>query len=163
MPRAPHSSALLAGRPLAKRSVFSISMSRTRSMPLSSDISTRLTRGTGTRRPSGCHTKASADVRSGCWPRCGARRSSALAIRSRTSFCANGVALAFALAEALPCERGFVLGFDFVLDLAICTAFNGGAALSGTGEAPQAEGVKNGQKCPDLRGLAALQLGLRPL
>ena len=50
MPRAPHSSALLAGRPLAKRSVFSTSVSRTRSMPLSSDISTRLTRGTGASR-----------------------------------------------------------------------------------------------------------------
>ena len=47
MPRAPHSSALLAGRPRAKRSVFSTRMSRTRSMPLSSDMSTRLTRGTG--------------------------------------------------------------------------------------------------------------------
>ena len=56
MPRAPHSSALLAGRPLAKRSVFSISTSRTRSMPLSSDISTRLTRATGASRPSGCQT-----------------------------------------------------------------------------------------------------------
>ena len=45
MPRAPQSRALLAGRPLAKRSVFSTSTSRTRSIPLSSDISTRLTRG----------------------------------------------------------------------------------------------------------------------
>ena len=52
MPRAPHNSALFAGRPLAKRSVFSISVSRTRSMPLSSVISTRLTRGTGTQRAS---------------------------------------------------------------------------------------------------------------
>ena len=33
MPRAPQSSALLAGSPRANRSVFSISMSRTRSMP----------------------------------------------------------------------------------------------------------------------------------
>ena len=66
MPRAPHSSALLAGRPLAKRSVFSTSTSRTRSMPLSSDISTRLTRLTGaSRRPSGCQTKASAPAKSG--------------------------------------------------------------------------------------------------
>ncbi len=60
MPRAPHSSALLAGRPSAKRSVFSIRMSRIRSMPLSRPRSTRLTRGTGASRPSGCQTKASA-------------------------------------------------------------------------------------------------------
>ena len=36
MPRAPHSSALLAGRPAAKRRVLSSRMSRTRSMPTSS-------------------------------------------------------------------------------------------------------------------------------
>src|SRR4051794_3914747 len=60
MPRAPQSSALLAGRPLAKRSVFSIKMSRRRSMPLSRPSSTRLTRGTGASRPLGCHMKASA-------------------------------------------------------------------------------------------------------
>ena len=60
MPRAPHSSALLAGRPLAKRSVFSIRMSRIRSMPLSRPRSTRLTCGTGASRPFGCQTKASA-------------------------------------------------------------------------------------------------------
>ena len=34
MPRAPHSSTLLAGKPAAKRSVLSSRMSRTRSMPL---------------------------------------------------------------------------------------------------------------------------------
>src|SRR5947209_5035242 len=60
MPRAPHSSALLAGRPSAKRSVFSIRMSRMRSIPLSRPRSTRLTRGTGDSRPLGCQTKASA-------------------------------------------------------------------------------------------------------
>ena len=37
-------------------------MSRIRSMPLSSPRSTRLTRGTGASRPSGCQTKASADA-----------------------------------------------------------------------------------------------------
>ena len=47
MPRAPHSSALLAGRPLANRSVFSNRRSRTRSIPLSRPISTRFTFGTG--------------------------------------------------------------------------------------------------------------------
>ncbi len=47
MPRAPHSSALLAGRPRAKRSVFSSSRSRTRSTPRSSAMSTRLTFATG--------------------------------------------------------------------------------------------------------------------
>ena len=89
MPRAPQSSALLAGKPLAKRSVFSIRMSRIRSMPLSRLISTRLTRGTGASRPSGCQINASA------WPsesaveealdaadRCAAMASSANAIRS---------------------------------------------------------------------------------
>src|ERR1700712_3071808 len=60
MPRAPHNSALLAGYPLAKRSVFSIRMSRIRSMPLSRLSSTRLTRGTGASRPLGCQMKASA-------------------------------------------------------------------------------------------------------
>ena len=52
MPRAPQSRALLAGRPSAKRSVFS----RIRSTPLSRNSSTRLTRGTAARRPSGCQT-----------------------------------------------------------------------------------------------------------
>ena len=57
IPRAPQSSALFAGSPLANRSVFSTSTSRIRSTPLSSDISTRLTRATGaSRRPSGCQT-----------------------------------------------------------------------------------------------------------
>src|SRR3981189_3637107 len=58
MPRAPHSSTLLAGRPSAKRSVFWMRMSRTRSIPLSRPMSTRLTRGTGTSRPFGCQMKA---------------------------------------------------------------------------------------------------------
>src|SRR5579863_5964223 len=60
MPRAPHSSALLAGSPLAKRSVFSIRMSRIRSIPFRRPMSTRLTRGTAASRPSGCQMKASA-------------------------------------------------------------------------------------------------------
>src|SRR3954454_14200445 len=60
MPRAAHNSALLAGYPLAKRSVFSSRMSRSRSMPLSRPRSTRLTRGTGASRPLGCQMKASA-------------------------------------------------------------------------------------------------------
>ena len=86
MPRAPQSSALLAGSPLAKRSVLSISRSRTRSMPLSSDMSTRLTRGTGARRrPSGCQAKASAAAKSGDAGTGGASRSSAAAIRSAVS------------------------------------------------------------------------------
>ena len=65
MPRAPQRSALLAGRPAAKRSVLSISVSRERSMPLRSGSSTRLTLGTGCRRGgSACQTKASAAERS---------------------------------------------------------------------------------------------------
>ncbi len=83
MPRAPHSSALLAGRPRAKRSVFSSSTSRIRSMPLSSDISTRLTLATGTSlRPSGCQEKASAAANCGAAGAPGASRSSAAATRS---------------------------------------------------------------------------------
>ena len=86
MPRAPQSSALLAGRPLAKRSVLSISTSRTRSIPRSRDMSTRLTLGTGTRRrPSGCQTKASATPRSGAAGTRGLRRSSASAMRRSVS------------------------------------------------------------------------------
>ena len=93
MPRAPQSSALFAGRPLANRSVFSIRMSRIRSMPLSRPRSTRLTRGTGANRPLGCHTKASAAANessaSGAGDpadSCAAMLSSARAIRSAPSF-----------------------------------------------------------------------------
>ena len=83
MPRAPQRSALLAGRPRAKRSVFSTSTSRMRSMPLSSDISTRLTLATGASlRPSGCQENASAAANRGAAATSGASRSSAAAIRS---------------------------------------------------------------------------------
>ena len=79
MPRAPQSSALLAGRPRAKRSVFSTRRSRTRSMPLSSDISTRLTRRTGASRAVGVPDKGLGGgefrrVRAGPAPAAPARR-----------------------------------------------------------------------------------------
>ena len=65
VPRAPHSSTLLAGSPAAKRRVLSSRMSRTRSIPRNSPISTRLTASTGSSQPrSACHTKASAASRS---------------------------------------------------------------------------------------------------
>ena len=51
IPRAPHRSALLAGKPRAKRWVFSTRRSRTRSMPRRSERSTRLTRAIGARSP----------------------------------------------------------------------------------------------------------------
>src|SRR6516225_8346264 len=51
MPRAPHSSALLAGSPRAKRSVLVSRGSRMRSMPLSSERGTRLTSATGMKPP----------------------------------------------------------------------------------------------------------------
>src|SRR6266446_6643998 len=70
IPRAPQSSALLAGRPRVKRSVFSTRMSRIRSIPLSSDMWTRLTCGTGSSPRSGCQMKASA-VPSSDAPRAG--------------------------------------------------------------------------------------------
>src|ERR1700742_1034815 len=101
MPRAPQSRALLAGSPSAKRSVFSIRMSRIRSMPLSRPRSTRLTRGTGASRPFGCQTNASALARvsASLWSgevadRCAATDSSARAIRSAVADSAD-VALGF--------------------------------------------------------------------
>src|SRR6516225_4154227 len=129
MPRAPHKSALFAGKPLAKRSVFSTRTSRTQSIPLSSDISTRLTRGTGARRPSGCHTNASAALRSGSALRCGAKRSRAPAMRSNTWAWPEGRAVALGLGVE---RRG-----DLDFDLAIGTPGNR-AALSGRALPPQA-------------------------
>ena len=65
MPRAPHSSTLLAGSPAAKRRVLSSRMSRTRSIPCSRSSSTRFTLATGSSQsPSACQTKASAASRS---------------------------------------------------------------------------------------------------
>jgi hypothetical protein len=52
---------------------------------------------------------------------------------------------------------------DFDLDLAIAGAFGDCAALSGAALALQGSLRENGQKWPVLGGLAALQLGLRPL
>ena len=71
MPRAPHSSALLAGSPSAKRRVLSRRSVAVRSMPFSSDRGTRLTLLTGAKCPgilkfAGlCQTKASAASKSG--------------------------------------------------------------------------------------------------
>ena len=82
MPRAPHSSTLLAGSPLAKRRVLSSNMSRTRSIPWSRSRSTRLTFFTGSRYwLSACQTKASAASRSLAGAGLGAKRSSAAAMR----------------------------------------------------------------------------------
>jgi hypothetical protein len=48
---------LFAGRPVAKRRVLSVRMSHWRSMPRSSVMATRLTRGTASSRlPSACQT-----------------------------------------------------------------------------------------------------------
>ena len=86
IPRAPQRSALFAGSPRANLSVFSTRRSRTRSIPLSSDIATRLTLATGTsRRPSGCHTKASAAWKSGCSGAAGASLSRAAAMEASAS------------------------------------------------------------------------------
>src|SRR5262245_24390682 len=135
MPRAPHKSALLAGSPLAKRSVFSTNTSRTRSIPLRSDISTRLTRATGARRPSGYQTKASAAPRSGRIVRCGESLSSAAAMRSNAASGPAGRAPAF----------GFGVGRrdDLDFDLAIGVSVNR-AALSGAALVPQAAPRENG-------------------
>src|SRR5690606_34189275 len=85
MPRAPHRSALLAGRPAAKRCVLSARMSRTRSTPRINAMSTRLTRWTGSSAPvSADQTKQSAAARSVASGSRGASRATA-AIR-RSSF-----------------------------------------------------------------------------
>ncbi len=86
MPRAPHSMALLAGRPRAKRSVLSSRICFCRSTPCSSEISTRDTLATGARcGGEGCQTKASAEPRSAADGGGGARRSSASAMRMASS------------------------------------------------------------------------------
>ncbi len=143
MPRAPHSNALLAGSPLVNRSVFSIRMSRIRSTPLSRPISTRLTRGTGARRPSGCQTKASAapsdSAGSAAAGEAAARRlamlSRALAIRSAVapSSAVSGrfvAAFAARLAAVLGVVLRVVLLVDFLAFFGICPVPDG-AALSG--------------------------------
>ena len=121
MPRAPHSSALLAGSPLANRSVFSISVSRMRSMPLSSIISTRLTRGTGARRaPLGCQMKASAASKSVPVSTAGASRSSAAATRASMSGSRldEPLALVWLADVALDCPDGALeRDFDFAMEV----------------------------------------------
>ncbi len=106
MPRAPHSRALLAGRPRAKRSVLSISRSRTRSTPWSSEMSTRLTLAIGSSAPrSARQTKASAASKSGRGSGGGARRSSASAMRAssraRSEEAGDGAVIGSSMAGAL--------------------------------------------------------------
>ncbi len=98
MPRAPHSSALLAGSPRANRMVLSISWSAACEMPLSSLSGTRLTLATAW-NPSGsaCQTKASAASKSTGAGAGGASRSSAAAIRSRRVSKASSCVMAFNL------------------------------------------------------------------
>src|SRR5439155_23253686 len=84
MPLAPHRRALLAGRPLANRRVFSIRISRVWSMPRRSSISTRLTLETGSSRRRGAfQMKAEAEVRSWAGGGAGASLSRAEAIRRK--------------------------------------------------------------------------------
>src|SRR5580658_2877849 len=149
MPRAPHNSALFAGRPRAKRSVFSTKRSRTRSIPLRSDMSTRLTRRTAASlRLSGCQMKASAAEKSDSGGGGGARRSNALAIRASTSALpSRGL--------GVPVTRATFL-IAFLLeregDLAMI-APGCGLSLSGAGVGSQAHPQRS----------AALQLGQRQL
>src|SRR5262249_1862483 len=154
IPRAPHKRALLAGKPLAKRSVFSTRTSRTRSIPLSSDISTRLTRGTGARRPSGCHTNASAALRSGSVLRCGDNRSTASARRSNRSAWPEGRA------------GGVGLGVEGRGDLD-CVWVSGPpgnrVALGGGAFPPQGACPKRGGKGEFFAPTPPLQLGARQL
>ena len=82
MPRAPHSMALLAGRPRAKRSVFSTRMAFCRSTPFSRPMSTRETLGTGARcGGDGMPDESIGRVRSTRAGGGGASRSSASAMR----------------------------------------------------------------------------------
>src|SRR5262249_1043240 len=136
MPRAPHSSALLAGSARAKRSVFSTRMSRMRSMPLSSDMSTRLTRGTPARcRPSRCQMKASAAAKSVTAAGGGASRSSAAAIARRVAPSGAGARSDFELVDVslAPLGTGFFAGFFGI------AAWNldPGRSLKGQGDTPQ--------------------------
>ncbi len=146
MPRAPHKSALLAGNPRAKRSVFSKSRSRTRSIPFRSDISTRLTREIGANRPGGCQTKASAASKSGLARTAGARRSSAAAIRPAASGAGIGSGL------DLPFRRGFLT--RLAMDLRCLRSTLSGTPARPQGRLPAASRRPAGN---------ALQLGLRPL
>ena len=69
MPRAPHSSALLAGRPRAKRRVLSSSCSAARSMPLSRPSGWRLTCATARKRfGRGLPHEGLAHARNRPWP-----------------------------------------------------------------------------------------------
>src|SRR5262249_38396621 len=154
MPRAPQSNALLAGKPLGKRPVFLTRTSGTRSIPFRSDISTRFTWATGASRPSGCQINASAAARSARAVRCGARRSSATAIRSSVSGCPAGRVPPFGLGA----ERCEDLDFDLAIRVSVSRA-----ALSGARFLPQASLRENGRKRGVLRVEAALQLGGRPL
>src|SRR5262245_50807489 len=158
MPRAPQRSALLAGRPRAKRSVFSTSTSRMRSMPLSSDISTRLTLATGTSlRPSGCQENASAAANRGAGAASGASRSSAAAIRSSVG-CEGADSLDIrGRAEVL--EGRFRTRLAMACDRVRLTLTGAPAALQ-----DRQQDRRFGQ--PDQaarRGRAALQLGHWPL
>src|SRR5215813_10763341 len=161
MPRAPQSSALLAGRPLAKRSVFSIRMSRIRSMPLSRKRSTRLTRLTSVSRPSGCQTKASAWLNDSAEAgavafaeRCAAMVSSACTIRPATSSSGSAVGR-FAATFTVLSSTGLDAGRDGVLPGFLdMSQVPDGAALSGL-DAPS--------KRACVKGWPALQLGPRQL
>src|SRR5437763_6748444 len=144
MPRAPHSSALFAGRPSAKRSVFSIRMSRIRSMPLSKPSSTRLTLGTGDSRPFGCQTKASVS----------ARREAASAVGEAAERCAAIASSARAIRSSAPCfgdeaER-FVAAFADLADLALEAArapvFRGFFDIYGVPDDAPISGLETGRK-----------------
>ncbi len=89
MPRAPQSRALFAGRPFAKRRVFSSSVSRAASIPLSSDSGTAETAGTPIRPPcAGSQTKASPSAGALAGRAAGDSRSSAAAMRFRRAISA---------------------------------------------------------------------------
>ena len=108
-------------------------------------------RGTGASRPSGCHTKASAAAKSVSGARCGASRSSAPAMRARTS------------ALPLPCavEADLALGFcgDLDFDLAIKLAFRNCAALSALRIAPASGPTRKRPKMAGFEGSCGVAIG----
>src|ERR1700760_1829735 len=161
MPRAPHNSALLAGRPSANRSVFSIRMSRIRSIPLSRSISTRLTRGTALSRPFGCQTKASASSKETATATAGADVARCAAIASSARAIRSGVSSAEAPLRRFAATFGSVRGADLgeTQEEVLAGFFDmlqvpDGAAISG-----RAGGCKPRQ----MTDWITLQLGPRPL
>src|SRR5215469_13465860 len=123
-------------------------------MPLSNDISTRLTFATGaSRRASGCQEKASAAARWGASGVLGARRSSAPAMRSNVTSEPAGSMAVLGREEAV--DGGFRTRLAMGCDRVRCTLTGAPASLQ--------DRHADRPNRPDSRGKPALQLGGSPL